>query len=143
MIWALFCTALQVESYWDECLALPSKLKDWDAYNEMKGSIQQYRDVFPLLHKLASRVSNHLFYAWSHLNIKGFIKLFWRIALCSPRHYNGKSCIWKCFETNWLYGCIWCRINLCLWHVCINMTDQYDNTSVSFPEEGLVWDWTS
>ena len=47
----------QVESYWDECLALPSKLKDWDAYNDMKASIQEYRDVFPLLHKLASKVA--------------------------------------------------------------------------------------
>ena len=51
----LWCV-LQVESYWDECLALPSKLKDWDAYNAMKSSIQDYRDVFPLLHKLASKV---------------------------------------------------------------------------------------
>ena len=47
-----------MESYWDECLALPSKLKDWDAYNDMKSSIQVYRDVFPLLHKLASKVSD-------------------------------------------------------------------------------------
>ena len=51
----------QVESYWDECLALPSKLKDWDAYNEMKAQIQQYLDVFPLLHKLASKVCYSLF----------------------------------------------------------------------------------
>lgn len=48
----------QVESYWDECLALPSKLKDWDAYTVMKSQIQQYLDVFPLLHKLASKVSS-------------------------------------------------------------------------------------
>jgi dynein heavy chain len=46
----------QVESFWDECLALPSKLKDWDAYTDMKNSIQEYRDVIPLLHKLASKV---------------------------------------------------------------------------------------
>ncbi len=52
----LFIPWFQVESYWDECLALPSKLKDWDAYNEMKAQIQQYLDVFPLLHKLASKV---------------------------------------------------------------------------------------
>ena len=47
---------LQVESYWDECLALPSKLKDWDAYNDLKGSIQQYLDIIPLLHRLALKV---------------------------------------------------------------------------------------
>ena len=45
-----------MESYWDECLALPSKLKDWDAYNDMKSSIQFYRDIFTLLCSLASKV---------------------------------------------------------------------------------------
>ncbi|CAH1799095.1 unnamed protein product [Owenia fusiformis] len=57
-LWAevdLEAATKEVESYWDECLALPSKLKDWDAYNEMKNAMQQYLDVFPLLHKLASK----------------------------------------------------------------------------------------
>ncbi|XP_064629693.1 uncharacterized protein LOC135488785 isoform X2 [Lineus longissimus] len=45
----------QVESFWDECLALPSKLKDWEAYNGMKANIQHYLDVFPLLQRLASK----------------------------------------------------------------------------------------
>ncbi|XP_071954985.1 uncharacterized protein [Antedon mediterranea] len=44
-----------VEGYWSECQNLPEKLKDWDAYNEMKNSIQFYLDVFPILHKLASK----------------------------------------------------------------------------------------
>ena len=46
----------QVETHWDECENLPDKLKDWDAYNEMKNSIKFYLDVFPILHKLASKV---------------------------------------------------------------------------------------
>ncbi|XP_071801693.1 uncharacterized protein [Asterias amurensis] len=45
----------EVENYWDECQNLPDKLKDWDAYNEMKSSIKFYLDVFPILHKLASK----------------------------------------------------------------------------------------
>ena len=60
LFWSIIC-CLQVESYWDECLALPSKLKDWDAYNDMKNSIQQYRDVFPLLHNLNSKVPQTYF----------------------------------------------------------------------------------
>lgn len=47
---------LQVESYWDECLALPAGMKDWEAYAEMKSQIQQHLDVLPLLHKLTSKV---------------------------------------------------------------------------------------
>lgn len=45
----------EVESYWDECLALPSKLKDWDAYNDLKTKLQNYLEVFPLLQNLASK----------------------------------------------------------------------------------------
>ncbi|XP_022081686.1 dynein gamma chain, flagellar outer arm-like [Acanthaster planci] len=45
----------EVENYWEECQNLPDKLKDWDAYNEMKSSIKFYLDVFPILHKLASK----------------------------------------------------------------------------------------
>ena len=54
-------TLFQVEGYWDECLALPSKLKDWDAYNDLKTQLQTYLEVFPLLHSLAAKVSSHLF----------------------------------------------------------------------------------
>ncbi|KAH3729589.1 hypothetical protein DPMN_055561 [Dreissena polymorpha] len=46
----------QIESYWDECLALPSKLKDWDAYNDLKTKLQTYLEVFPLLNSLAAKV---------------------------------------------------------------------------------------
>ncbi|XP_060567478.1 dynein axonemal heavy chain 5-like [Ruditapes philippinarum] len=45
-----------VESYWDECLALPSKLKDWDAYNDLKSKLQTYLEVFPLLNSLAAKL---------------------------------------------------------------------------------------
>ncbi|KAL4232681.1 hypothetical protein ACF0H5_007369 [Mactra antiquata] len=45
----------EVESYWDECLALPSKLKDWDAYNDLKSQLQTYLEVFPLLNSLAAK----------------------------------------------------------------------------------------
>ena len=53
-------TCCQVESYWDECLALPSKLKDWDAYNDLKSKLQTYLEVFPLLQNLASKVTHIL-----------------------------------------------------------------------------------
>ncbi|OWF37572.1 Dynein heavy chain 5, axonemal [Mizuhopecten yessoensis] len=45
----------EVEGYWDECLALPSKLKDWDAYHDLKTSLQTYLEVFPLLHSLNAK----------------------------------------------------------------------------------------
>ncbi|CAL1527205.1 unnamed protein product [Lymnaea stagnalis] len=48
-------SSTEVEGYWDECLALPSKLKDWDAYNDLKTKLQTYLEVFPLLQKLASK----------------------------------------------------------------------------------------
>ncbi|XP_035829673.1 dynein heavy chain 5, axonemal isoform X2 [Aplysia californica] len=51
-------SSAEVEGYWDECLALPSKLKDWDAYNDLKTKLQTYLEVFPLLQKLASKGSN-------------------------------------------------------------------------------------
>ncbi|XP_055954878.1 dynein axonemal heavy chain 8 [Patella vulgata] len=57
-LWAdvdLEAASMEVETYWDECLALPSKLKDWDAYNDLKTKLQTYLEVFPLLHKLASK----------------------------------------------------------------------------------------
>ncbi|XP_070190368.1 uncharacterized protein [Littorina saxatilis] len=60
-LWAevdLESSSREVESYWDECLALPSKLKDWDAYNDLKTKLQTYLEVFPLLQNLASKGSN-------------------------------------------------------------------------------------
>ncbi|XP_055889445.1 dynein axonemal heavy chain 8-like isoform X4 [Biomphalaria glabrata] len=51
-------SSVEVEGYWDECLALPSKLKDWDAYNDLKAKLQMYLEVFPLLQKLASKGHN-------------------------------------------------------------------------------------
>lgn len=45
----------RVEEYWDECLALPSKLKDWGAYHEMKTAINNYLNILPLLQRLATR----------------------------------------------------------------------------------------
>ncbi|XP_070568705.1 dynein axonemal heavy chain 5-like isoform X4 [Ptychodera flava] len=46
---------IEVGEYWEECDRMPDKLKDWDAYNDMKNAIKAYLDVFPLLHKLASQ----------------------------------------------------------------------------------------
>ncbi|XP_052807484.1 dynein axonemal heavy chain 5-like isoform X7 [Mya arenaria] len=46
----------EVESYWDECLALPSKLKDWDACIDLKTKLQTYLEVFPLLNSLAAKL---------------------------------------------------------------------------------------
>ncbi|XP_067674368.1 uncharacterized protein [Haliotis asinina] len=60
-LWAeadLEAASHEVELYWDECLALPSKLKDWDAYNDLKTQLQTYLEVFPLLHNLASKAQN-------------------------------------------------------------------------------------
>ncbi|XP_052708586.1 uncharacterized protein LOC128183562 isoform X10 [Crassostrea angulata] len=59
-LWAdvdLDAAFVEVEGYWDECLALPSKLKDWDAYHDLKTSLQNYLEVFPLLRKLNSKGS--------------------------------------------------------------------------------------
>jgi hypothetical protein len=57
----VICVFVQVESYWDECLALPSKLKDWDAYNDLKSKLQTYLEVFPLLNSLAAKVIIFIF----------------------------------------------------------------------------------
>ncbi|XP_059166583.1 dynein axonemal heavy chain 8-like [Physella acuta] len=57
-LWAevdLEASSSEVEGYWDECLALPSKLKDWEAYNDLRTKLQNYLEVFPLLQKLASK----------------------------------------------------------------------------------------
>lgn len=59
-LWVLF----QVEGYWDECLVLPSKLKDWDAYNDLKIRLQTYLKVFPLLRKLSSKVNIFVYIEW-------------------------------------------------------------------------------
>ncbi|CAG5121564.1 unnamed protein product, partial [Candidula unifasciata] len=57
-LWAhadLESAAAEVEGFWDECLALPGKLKDWDAYSDLKNRLQTYLEVFPLLRKLSSK----------------------------------------------------------------------------------------
>lgn len=56
-----------MESYWDECLALPSKLKDWDAYTDLKTKLQTYLEVFPLLQSLASKVKTNIEIEFSFL----------------------------------------------------------------------------
>ncbi|ESO89151.1 hypothetical protein LOTGIDRAFT_229063 [Lottia gigantea] len=63
-LWAdvdLEAASMETETYWDECLALPSKLKDWDAYNDLKTKLQTYLEVFPLLHNLASKKKDEHF----------------------------------------------------------------------------------
>jgi len=47
---------LQMEHYWQECLRLPLRIQEWDAYKEMRDAIKHYLDVFPTLHKLNSKV---------------------------------------------------------------------------------------
>jgi len=47
---------LQMEHYWQECLRLPLRIQEWDAYKEMRDAIKHYLDVFPILHKLNSKV---------------------------------------------------------------------------------------
>ncbi|CAK8694917.1 unnamed protein product [Clavelina lepadiformis] len=51
----LYSAHNEVQGYWEECLSLPSKLKEWDAFTEMKNSINFYLDVLPLLHRLAKK----------------------------------------------------------------------------------------
>ena len=46
-----------MEHYWQECLRLPPRIQEWDAYKEMRDAIKLYLDVFPTLHKLNSRVT--------------------------------------------------------------------------------------
>ena len=45
-----------MEDYWQQCLKLPERIQEWQAYKEMKSFIEQYLNVFPILHKLASKV---------------------------------------------------------------------------------------
>uniref|UniRef100_A0A1I8GY12 DHC_N1 domain-containing protein n=1 Tax=Macrostomum lignano TaxID=282301 RepID=A0A1I8GY12_9PLAT len=48
-------TVSEVEGYWDESLALPSKLRGWAAHLDMKARMQRYRLLLPLLKKLKSK----------------------------------------------------------------------------------------
>eukprot|EP00795_Rhopilema_esculentum_P017364 gene17364-8957_t len=45
----------EVNKYWKDCTNLPSAIRSWTAYKEMRDAIRSYIDVFPLLNKLASR----------------------------------------------------------------------------------------
>lgn len=45
----------EMEHYWQECLRLPQRIQEWDAYKEMRDAIKHYLDVFPTLHKLNSK----------------------------------------------------------------------------------------
>lgn len=51
----LIVTNQEMEHYWQECLRLPPRIQEWDAYKEMRDAIKLYLDVFPTLHKLNSR----------------------------------------------------------------------------------------
>ncbi|XP_068697910.1 dynein axonemal heavy chain 8-like [Montipora foliosa] len=51
----LIVTNQEMEHYWQECLRLPQRIQEWDAYKEMREAIKHYLDVFPTLHKLNSR----------------------------------------------------------------------------------------
>ena len=59
-----FCFVwLQMEHYWQECLRLPQRIQEWDAYKEMRDAIKHYLDVFPTLHKLNSKVCTGSFFS--------------------------------------------------------------------------------
>jgi hypothetical protein len=45
-----------MEHYWQECTRLPPRIQGWEAFKEMRDAIQEYLHVFPILHKLNSKV---------------------------------------------------------------------------------------
>ncbi|RDD45872.1 Dynein heavy chain 5, axonemal [Trichoplax sp. H2] len=45
----------QMEVFWNECLKLPEQIKGWSSYKELKGLIDGYLALFPVLHRLASK----------------------------------------------------------------------------------------
>ena len=57
-----------MEHYWQECLRLPQRIQEWDAYKEMRDAIKNYLDVFPTLHKLNSKVGS---FTWQTMFRKG------------------------------------------------------------------------
>lgn len=48
-----------MNGFWDECLALPSKIKDWDGYVNLNASIQKILQLLPILHRLHAKVLFH------------------------------------------------------------------------------------
>ena len=46
---------LQMNGFWDECLALPSKIKDWDGYVNLNASIHKLLLLLPILHRLHAK----------------------------------------------------------------------------------------
>lgn len=46
--------------YWQECLRLPQRIQEWDAFKEMREAIHHYLEGFPILHKLNSKVIHQL-----------------------------------------------------------------------------------
>ena len=45
-----------MSNFWDECLALPSKIKDWDGYVNLNASIHKLLLLLPILHRLHAKV---------------------------------------------------------------------------------------
>ena len=62
-----------MEHYWQECLRLPQRIQEWDAYKEMRDAIKNYLDVFPTLHKLNSKVGS---FTWQAICRKGKSKKY-------------------------------------------------------------------
>ena len=62
-----------MEHYWQECLRLPQRIQEWDAYKEMRDAIKNYLDVFPTLHKLNSKVGSFTLQAMS---LKGKLRKY-------------------------------------------------------------------
>ena len=62
-----------MEHYWQECLRLPQRIQEWDAYKEMRDAIKNYLDVFPTLHKLNSKVGS---FTWQAMFRKGKLRKY-------------------------------------------------------------------
>lgn len=60
-----------MEHYWQECLRLPQRIQEWDAYKEMRDAIKNYLGVFPTLHKLNSKVGS---FTWQAMSCKGKLR---------------------------------------------------------------------
>ncbi|OAF70204.1 hypothetical protein A3Q56_02060 [Intoshia linei] len=45
----------KIDDFWDQCLALPSKLKKWKSFKNLKESIDMYRKILPILERLSRK----------------------------------------------------------------------------------------
>ena len=45
----------EVKKLWENCMNLPMAVRNWHQFKELKDSINNYLQIFPILHKLASK----------------------------------------------------------------------------------------